>query len=111
MARINKTRFRTDYEQSFVLFKCFRGANTKQLDYYVVPLLVREKLRTMIIHMCSNEITKMNYENVNVEDLTQHVVSIGNKCRSFDVNKIAISSILLRNPNLQNLTNIFQSLV
>lgn len=75
MARINKTRFRTDYEQSFVLFKCFRGANTKQLDYYVVPLLVREKLRTMIIHMCSNEITKMNYENVNVEDLTQHVVN------------------------------------
>ena len=46
-------------------------------------MLVDEKPRNVIIHIDSNDITKMNYENVNAEYLTQRIVSISKKCRPF----------------------------
>ena len=37
-----------------VSFKCFCGASTKQLDYYVVPTLVDETPQTVVIDIGSN---------------------------------------------------------
>ena len=96
LARITKRSFRTGEERNFVIFKCFRGANTKQLHYYVVPTLVDEKPESIILHIGSNDITKTNYDNVTAKDLGQQIVSIPKKCRSFGVNNIAVSSILIR---------------
>ena len=62
LARITKRSFRTGEERNFVIFQCFRGANTKQLDYYVVPTLVDEKPESLILHIGSNDIAKTNYE-------------------------------------------------
>ena len=42
-------------------------------------MLVDEKPRNVIIHIDSNDTTKMNYENVNAEYLTQRTVSISKK--------------------------------
>ena len=39
-----------------VSFKCFSGAKTKQLDYYVVPTLVDETPQTVVIHIGSSDI-------------------------------------------------------
>ena len=73
----------------------YRGANTNQFDHYVVPTLVDEKSE-IILHIRSNDITKTNYDNANTVDLAQWIVNIAKKCRSFGVNYIAISSILIR---------------
>ena len=43
-----------------VYFQCFSGANTKQLDHYVIPALVDEKPQTVLMHIGSNDITKFN---------------------------------------------------
>ena len=65
--------------------------------YKAIGLLdVDEKLQTVIIHMRSNDITKINYENVSAEDLAQEIINIAKKYRLFGVNENAISSILLR---------------
>ena len=45
--------------------KCFSGANTKQLDHYVIPVLVDEK-QAVVIHIGSNDITKFNYHDGDV---------------------------------------------
>ena len=47
-----------------VYFKCFSGANTKQLDHYVIPVLVDDKPLTVVIHIGSNAIAKFNYHDV-----------------------------------------------
>ena len=96
LARITKRSFRTGEECNFVILKCYRGANTNQFDYYVVPTLVDAKREIIILHIRSNDITKTNYDNANTVDLAQRIVSIAKKCRSFGVNNIAISSILIR---------------
>ena len=48
-----------------VHFKSFSGANTKQLDHYVIPVLVDEK-QAVVIHIGSNDITKFNYHDGDV---------------------------------------------
>ena len=96
LAIITKRSFRKGVERNFVIFKCFRGVNTKQLDYYVVQTLVDEEPESIILHIGSNDITKTNYDNVNLKDLGQRIANIAKKCRSFGVNNIAISSILMR---------------
>ena len=97
LVRITKRSFRTDEERNFVSFKCFWGANTKQLDYCCIePTLVDEKSVSIILNIGSNDITETNYENVNAEDLGQRIVNIAKKCRLFGVNKIATPSILMR---------------
>ena len=52
----------------------FIGANTKQLNYYKVPTLVEERLQTAVIHIDSNDINKINYKTINVQDLAQEII-------------------------------------
>ena len=79
LARITKRSFRTGEESNLVIFKCFRGANTKQLDYYVEPTLVGKKPESIILHIGSNGIIKTNDDNFNAEDLAQRIINIKKK--------------------------------
>ena len=78
-----------------VSFKCFSGAKTKQLHYYVVPTLVDETPQT-VIHICSSDIMERKIKQINLDDLAQKIIDIGLTCRSCRVRSIAISSILVR---------------
>ena len=57
---VSEKKFKGD----MVYFKCFSGANTKQLDHYVIPVLVDDKPLTVVIHIGSNAIAKFNYHDV-----------------------------------------------
>ena len=74
--------------------KSFSGANTNQLDYYVVQLLVDEKPDNVVIHIGSSDINEFNQNNVNAQELAHRFINIGLKCRFYGVSKIAVSSIL-----------------
>ena len=87
-ARITERSFGTGEERNFVVFKCF------QMFKYL-PILVDEKPESIILCFGSSDITKINYDNVNPDDLAQQIVNIAKKRRSFGVNN-AISSILPR---------------
>ena len=92
-----KERFEKIVDGANVYFKFFSGANTtKQLDDYVVPALADESPHSVIIHIGSNDITKSNYNNVNVENLAKKIINIEVKCKTYKVCNIAISSILVR---------------
>ena len=73
-----------------VSFKCFSGANTKQLDYYVVPTLVDEIPQTVVIHISSSDMTENKIKHINLDDLAQRIIDIGLKCRSDGVRNITI---------------------
>ena len=82
--------------------KRFSGANTTQLDHYVIPVLVDEKHQTVVILLGSNDITRFNYHDVDVNDLANRIVQIGLKCRYYSVESIAILSVFVRNDNNLN---------
>ena len=86
--------------------KCFSGANTKQLDHYVIPVLVDEKPQTVFTHIRPNDTTKFNYHDVDVNDLANIILQIGLNCRYYGVDSVAISSVLVRDVN--NLTKLIR---
>ena len=57
LKRISKRKHKYNVGK-MVSFKCFCGASTKQLDYYVVPTLVDETPQTVVIDIGSNIITE-----------------------------------------------------
>ena len=79
--------------------KCLPGANTKQLDYCSISVVVDEKSNTAIIHIRSNDITKPNYHNINIDDLAKGIVNIGLKYKYYGVGQTPVSSILSRSNN------------
>ena len=93
--RIRKDKFKVSTPKSRAYVKSFSGANTNQLDYYVVPLLVDNNPDNVAIHIGSNDIAKFDYNNVNAEELAHRIINICLKCRSCEVNNI-VSSILKR---------------
>ena len=72
--RIRRDKFKGNTPKARVYVKCFSGANTNQLDYYVVPLLVDEKPDNVVIDIGSNDIMKFNYNNVNAEELDHRIL-------------------------------------
>ena len=95
LSRTGKVRFKKNVDGTNVYFTCFSGVNTKQLDYYVVPTLAEESPDSVETHIGSNSITKSNYNNVNVEDLSKKIINIGVQCKAHKVSNIVISSILV----------------
>ena len=75
---------------------------SKQLDHYVIPVLIDEKPQTVVMHIGSNDITKFNYHDVDVNDLANRILQIRLKCRYDGVESIALSSVLVRNDNNLN---------
>ena len=95
LKRINKRKLKYNVRK-MVSFKCFSGASTKQIDYYIVPTLVDETPQTIVIRIGSNDITENKIKQFNLDDLEQKIMDIGLNCRSYRVRDIAISSILVK---------------
>ena len=57
LTKMKKNNLRKKFEGDIlnVYFKCFSGANTKQLDHHVIPVLIDEKPQTVFIHIGSND--------------------------------------------------------
>ena len=51
----------------------FLWCGTKQLNYYIVPILVDETPQTIVIHIGSNDITKIT---MNVQNLAQGIIKV-----------------------------------
>ena len=72
-------------------FRCFSGSTSKQLNHYIIPSLVVDKLDAVIIHVRTNDVlNKLNHE-----DIARNVISIALNCRKYGVNDIAILSVLI----------------
>ena len=95
LKRINKRKLKCSVRK-MVSLKCFSGARTKQIDYYIVPTLLDETPETIVIRIGSNDIAESKIKQINLDDLAQKIIDIGLKCRSYGVRNIAISSILVR---------------
>ena len=80
--------------------RCILNILVEQItNSYVIPELVDEKPQTVFIHIGSNDITKFNYHNVDVNDLANRILQTWLKCRYYGVESIALSYVLVRNDN------------
>ena len=97
MRCIRRNDFNKELKNGKTIFRSFNGANTKQLNHYIVPPLVDDKLDAVIIQVGTNDVL----ENANHEDIARNIIKIGLECKKYGVNDIVISSVLVkRSPKL-----------
>ena len=77
----------------------FSGANSKQLDHYIIPTLVDKKPDVVLLHVGKNDILS----NAKDTELANNIINIELNCKNHDVSKVFISSILVKeNPKLNH---------
>ena len=74
----------------------FRGATSKDLYTYVEPTLNNDKPDAVIIHVGTNDVSNLRYQNMEPKELADKIIRIGTKCRENGVNQVFISSIVCR---------------
>ena len=62
-------------------------------------MLVEEKPNTTIIHVASNDITKLNYHTINADESAKRIVHIGLKFKHYRIGQVTTSSFLARSKN------------
>ena len=81
--------------------KSFPGANAKELTHYVVPTLVEQSPDAVIVHVGSNNISRMNRNSTTQRniDIAKEIIETGLTCREKGVKEVFISSLLCRSGN------------
>ena len=80
------------------IFRSFSGTNSKQLDHYIIPTFVDDKLDVVLLNVgTTNDILI----NANDTELANNIINIGLNCKNHGVSKVFILSILVKkNPKL-----------
>ena len=79
------------------IFRSFSGANSKQLDHYIIPNLVDNKPDVVLLHVSTNDILS----NANNIELANNIINMALNCKNHGVSKVFISSMLVKkNPKL-----------
>ena len=73
-------------------FRSFSGANSNQLDHYIIPTLVEGKPDVVLLRVGTNDILS----NANDTELTNNIITIGLNCKNHGDSKVFISSILIK---------------
>ena len=92
---IQRNDFNKELKNSKATFQSFSGGNTK-LGCCILPPVVNDKPDVVCIHVGTNDILN----NANHKYIARNTVKIGLNCKNYDVNIIAISSILVKSYNL-----------
>ena len=95
--RIKSLDFHKELRSGNAFFRSFSGANSKQLDHYIIPTLVDDKPDVVLLHVGTNDIRN----NDNDTKLANNLINIGLNCKNHGLRKVLISSILVKkNPKL-----------
>ena len=94
--RIWRNDFNKELKNDKAVFWSFSGANTKQLDHYMLPPLVDDKPDAIIIHVGKNN----TLTNTNHEEIACNIIKIGLNCKNYGVNVVISSILAKKNPNL-----------
>ena len=90
--RIRRFDFNKEFRYIKAYFGSFSGATSKQLDHYIIPSLIDDKLDADIIHVGTNDILC----NANYENISRNIIRIGSNCKSHSASDVFISLILVK---------------
>ena len=82
--------------------KVFTGVRASQLDYHTIPSLDDHVYDIAAVHVGVNDLLQGQYEkNVDIDKICSDIKNIGMTCRSYNISKILISSVIIS----QKITN------
>ena len=88
--------FNKNLKNGKVYINSFRGSNIRPLNHFITPTLEEDRPDIVIVHVGCNDIIHENFEQINVQDMSNKLIEIGKKCKSFGVKEVIFSSILVK---------------
>ena len=90
---IRMRRFNNYLKSNTAQMKCFPGASSKDLAYYVIPTLEKMSFDQALIHVGVNDF--LNDDTLSHQIFLQNISSIAQKCKEKGVSEIIISSMVI----------------
>ena len=91
--RIRKHEFNTHLENAAAKIKCYPGDTPNHLHNNVVPHLIEECPHTLVIHGGTNSLQD---NTRSPEQIADDVIRIGKTARSFGVESVIVSGLIMR---------------
>lgn len=92
MQRIRKPEFYANMD-GWGNIKTFPGANANYLHHHSLPFLIEECPNTLVVHGGTNDLRN---RNKSAEDIANDLIKLGNTAKSFGVEHVLISDIVIR---------------
>ena len=90
--RIKRLDFNKELRSGKAFLRSFSGANSKQLDDYIIPTLVDDEPDVVLLHVGTNDILS----NASDAELANNIINIELKCKNHGFSKVFISAILVK---------------
>ena len=74
--------------------RSYGGSTTTDLHWHITPSLIDEKPDVVVLNIGTNNLTKKRQQTE--EEICQDIFQIADKCRSYGVNEIFISTLTIR---------------
>ena len=94
--RIKRNIFNNSLVNGRAFLNGFSGANIKRLNHYITPILEEDRPDIVILHIGCNDITHRTIDNIDIKDISNQLIDIGKKCKSYGVKEVIFSSILVK---------------
>ena len=94
---IRMREFNYFIKNSTAQMKCFPGATSKDLNYYVIPTLQNNSYDQVLIHVGINDL--LNSDKPDHQSLSQNIMSVIQKCKDSGIAEIIISSLVVTEKN------------
>ena len=94
--RIKRNIFNNSLVNGRAFLNGFSGANIKRLNHYITPILEEDRPDIVILHIGCNDITHRTIDNIDIKDISNQLIDIGKKCKSYGGKEVIFSSILVK---------------
>ena len=84
-------------------FHVFRGATSKRLNHYILPILHEDHPEVVLLHIGSNDINNQTKNGINNEELMGDIINIVKSCIDIGVKEVVISILSKNNIALTRL--------
>ena len=88
--RNSRSNFNNELKEDRARFKCFPGATSNDLLFYIEPTPGEGRFDTAIIHVGINDLLN---NTAGTEVLLQNILNIAARCKMHGINKIFLSSV------------------
>ena len=93
---INVREFNKQYLSGTARFRRFHGAKSKYMRHYVIPTLVDEAPKVVLIQCGGNDLQTSKNNPTPVEEIADHIIETGKLCENYGAENILIAGIITR---------------
>ena len=93
---IKVREFNNHYKLGIARFRRFHGAKARQMKHYVIPTLIEEKPKIVMLQCGGNDLATSKHNPTPVENIAKKIIETAQICENFGAENIFICGVITR---------------